>query len=112
MQEIGASQENVTGSGISRFLGERLARLSEEIEARISTEIDGAVIAAGYKSRRAAHEEINQIMRRLRPCVSTEEVATWLVDSTSPFTSRAALFEVTATRLRGVRMRGFSSEPD
>src|SRR5438034_1229986 len=106
-QESAASHESAARSRISRFLEERLARLREEIESRTSNEIDAAAVTAGYKARRASHEEINQIMRRLRPCASTEEVAAWLVDSTSPFASRAALFEVTSTTLRGVRARGF-----
>jgi hypothetical protein len=39
-------------------------------------------------------------------------VAAWLVDSTSPYASQAALFEITSTTLRGVRARGFSAEPE
>ena len=87
-------------SEISQFLH---SRFSEVIE-----EIDQAVADAGYKSRRAAMEEINQILRRLRQCQSTEEVAAWLVDSTSSFCGCAALFEVTPNMLRGVRARGFA----
>lgn len=87
-------------SEISQFLH---SRFSEVIE-----EIDQAVAAAGSKSRRAAMEEINQIMRRLRQCRSTDEVAAWLVDSTSSLCGCAALFEVAANMLRGVRARGFA----
>ena len=47
------------------------------------------------------------MMRRLRQCRSTEEVATWVLDSAASFGGPAALFEVAGTRLRGVRSRGF-----
>jgi hypothetical protein len=87
-------------SEISQFLH---SRFSEVIE-----EIDQAVAAAGSKSRRAAMEEINQILRRLRQCRSTDEVAAWLVDSTSSLCGCAALFEVAPNSLRGVRARGFA----
>jgi len=90
----------------------RLAEVSNEIGARISTEIDAAAVAAGYKARREAHDEVNQIMRRLRPLGSTEEIAAWLVDSTASFASRVALFEVTSTALRGVRARGFEASQE
>jgi hypothetical protein len=62
---------------------------------------------AGFKSRRALGEELNQMMRRLRQCRSTEEVATWLLDSSGSFGGPAALFEVMGSRLKGVRSRGF-----
>jgi hypothetical protein len=62
---------------------------------------------AGLKSRRALGEELNQTMRRLRQCRSTEEVATWVLDSAASFGGPAALFEVMGARLRGVRSRGF-----
>jgi hypothetical protein len=107
VQVAGGSHEARAHTSISQFLQDRFARLSEEIEARFSVERDVAAEAAGYKARRAAHEEINQIMRRLRHCESTEEIAAWLVDSTSPFASRAALFEITSTMLRGIQARGF-----
>jgi len=47
------------------------------------------------------------MMRRLRLCRSTEEVATWLLDSSGSFGGSAALFEVRGSRLKGVRSRGF-----
>jgi hypothetical protein len=62
---------------------------------------------AGLKSRRALGEELNQTMRRLRQCRSTEEVATWVLDSAASFGGPAALFEVMGARLRGVQSRGF-----
>ena len=68
--------------------------------------------AAGFKSRRAANEEMNQMMRRLQQCKSTDEIGAWLVDSTASFASQAALFEITPTTLRGVRSRGFPVELD
>ena len=83
-------------------LSQYLQETYEQIEARVSVEMD--------KSRRAANEEMNQIMRRLRQCRSTEEVARWLIDSTSSFSGQAALFEVTSTMFRGVGARGFPFE--
>ena len=62
---------------------------------------------AGFKSRRALGEELNQMMRRLRRCRSTEEVGAWLLDSAASFGGPAALFEVVGPRLRAVRSRGF-----
>ena len=47
------------------------------------------------------------MMRRLRLCCSTEEVATWVLDSAASFGGPAALFEVMGAKLRGVRSRGF-----
>jgi len=97
---------------ISALLQSRFSEVIEEIGARFSLDRDQAVEAAYNKSRRAATEEINQIMRRLRECRSTEEVAAWLVDSTSSFCGCAALFEVTSNMLRGVRARGFAVTPE
>src|SRR5215470_17154084 len=65
---------------------------------------------AEYRARRELSGSLNQMMRRLRQCASTEEVAAWLVDSaTSSFCRRAALFEVMGTSLRGVEARGFEA---
>jgi hypothetical protein len=50
---------------------------------------------------------LNQMMRRLRQCCSTEEVANWVLDSAASFGGPAALFEVMGAKLRGVRSRGF-----
>src|SRR5256885_775221 len=67
---------------------------------------------ASRKARRAASEAMNQLMRRLRPCRSAEEVAAWLVDSSASFCGQAALFEVIEKRVRGVRSRGFQIAGD
>ena len=98
--------QNTAHAEISQFLHSRFSEAIEEIGARLSVDRDQAAAAAGYKSRRAATEELNQIMRRLRQCRSTDEVAAWLVDSTSSFCGGAALFEVTPKTARGVRARG------
>jgi hypothetical protein len=92
-------------TGASRKISEPLSQLLHQIEERISTEMD----EVGSKSRRTLSEELNQTMRRLRQCHSTEEVATWLLDSTASFCGPAALFEVMGTQVRGVRSRGFSA---
>jgi hypothetical protein len=102
--ESAALQETGARHGIS----ERLSQLIHQIEACVSAEMDEAVAAAGQKARRALSEELNQAMRRLRQSRSTEEVATWLVDSTGSFCGQAALFEVMAKQVRGVRARGFT----
>lgn len=86
---------------------ERLAELIRQLEKRVPIEVDEAAAVAGFKARSALSEELNQTMRRLRQCGSTEEVATWLVDSTSSFCGQAALFEVMENQVRGVRSRGF-----
>jgi hypothetical protein len=83
----------------STFLDDRLSQLS--------IEMDEAVAAAGHTSRLAASEEFNQLLRRLKQCRSTEEVAAWLVDATSSYCGAAALFEVAGTTVRGVGARGF-----
>jgi hypothetical protein len=88
----------------------QLSQLLGQIEARVSMDMDEAVVAAGFKARRAANEEMNQIVRRLRQCRSTEEVAAWLLDATAPFSCQAALFEVASESARGVRARGFPVE--
>jgi hypothetical protein len=62
---------------------------------------------AGIRSRRALGEELNQMVRRLRQCGSTEEIANWVLDSAAAFGGPAALFEVMGAKLRGVRSRGF-----
>src|SRR5260370_37489418 len=104
VHEIAASHAS---GAFPTFLQDRLSQLAGEVEARVSIEIDEAAAAAGYKSRLAASEEFNQLMRRLRQCRSTEEVAAWLLDSTSSYCGPAALFEVIGTEVRGVRARGF-----
>ncbi len=73
-------------------ISERLSNLISEIESAAGAEID----AAAARSRRSLGESLNQSMRRLRQCQSTEEIAAWLLDSSEPFRGRAALFEVTA----------------
>lgn len=85
---------------------EPLQQSIRELEGRISAEIG----MAWSRSRRVFGEELNQSMRRLRQCGSTEEVATWLVDSSTPdYCGGAALFEVAGAELRGVRARGFGA---
>jgi hypothetical protein len=91
-------------TGGSRKISDTLSQLIRQIEDRVSTEVD----EAGSRSRRMLSEDLNQMMRRLRQCLSTEEVATWLLDSTASFGGPAALFEVMGTQVRGVRSRGFS----
>jgi hypothetical protein len=92
---------------VDRLIDYHVSQLVEKMEARVSIQIDAAVIDAGYKSRRASSEVLNQLMRRLRQSRSPEEVAAWLVDSTAPFCGQAALFEVIQKRVRGVYARGF-----
>ena len=92
---------------VEQLIDDHVSQLVEKMEACVSVEIDAAVIDAGYKSRRAASEVLNQLMRRLRQSRSAEEVAAWLVDSTASFCGQAALFEVIEKRVRGVRARGF-----
>jgi hypothetical protein len=92
----------------SRFLQERFSELAELVDAHYSAKLEEAMTAVAVKSRRAANEEMNQLMRRLRECRSTDEVAAWLVDSTAPFASQAALFEITPIAVRGIRARGFA----
>lgn len=92
--------ETNTHASLSRFLQDRFAQMVEQVEERFSAEM--------LKARRAANEEMNQMMRRLQQCRSTEEIAGWLVDSTAPFANQAALFEITPTTLRGIRSRGFA----
>src|SRR4051794_19734698 len=87
---------------VASFLQDRFSQLAADI--------DEAVAGATRKTRLAASEEFNQLMRRLRQCRSTEEVASWLVDSTSAFCGCAALFEVVAPRVRGVIQRGFQTD--
>ena len=99
LRDLAASQEISAHAQIGRLLHEHLSEVIEQVEARVSEEMD--------KTRQAASEEFNQAMRRLRQCGSTEEVATWLVDSTAPYCGQAALFEVMGARVRGVRARGF-----
>ncbi len=105
-QEVNASRE-ITAPDPS-FVRDRFSQWAGEIDAWYKTEINSAVL----KARRAANDELNQILRRLRQCSSTDDIASWLVDATSTYASRAALFEITPKTLRGVRARGFSAEPD
>jgi hypothetical protein len=94
MHEIGARHK----------LNEPLLQSIRELEGRVSAELSGV----WARSRREFSDELNQTMRRLRRCASTEEVATWLVDSSTPqFCCSAALFEVLGPQVRGVRERGF-----
>jgi hypothetical protein len=111
--KVEAVSENPTHSspenGARQKFSENLSELIQGIENRIAVELEEASAGA----RRALSEELNQSMRRLRQCASTEEVATWLVDSSAPaFCGQAALFEVMGAEVRGVRARGFEiAEP-
>jgi hypothetical protein len=87
---------------------EPLLQSIRELEGRVSAELSGVWV----RSRRQFSDELNQTMRRLRQCASTEEVATWLVDSSTQFCGRAALFEVLGPEVRGVRARGFDLRSD
>jgi hypothetical protein len=91
-------------TGVSHKISEPLSQLIRQIEDRVSTEVQEAI----SKSRRTLSAELNQAMRRLRQCRSTEEVATWLLDATASFGGPAALFEVMGKQVRGVRSRGFA----
>ncbi|HTM50889.1 MAG TPA: hypothetical protein VL285_19470, partial [Bryobacteraceae bacterium] len=97
-------------SQLEQLLRDQISGLLGQIESCVSVQMDEATAAAGYKSRRAAVEDLNQLIRRLRECKSAEEVAVWLIDSTSAYCGRAALFEVIGTRVRGVGSRGFADE--
>jgi hypothetical protein len=111
-QKIGAQEQILKfshewSSRVDQLFQDHVSQLIGHIETSVSLERAAAVAAAGFKSRRAVSEELNQLIRRLRQCRSTEEVAAWLVDSTPSFCSQAALFEVNGTRVRGVRARSF-----
>src|SRR5258708_27312382 len=80
---------------------QELSQLIRQIEDRVSIEVE----AAGFRSRRTLGEELNQMMRRLRQCGSTEQAATWILDSAASFGRPAALFEVARARRRVVRSR-------
>ena len=102
VHEVAASPASSARAHILQF-----STLMQDHLSQLSVEMDEAVAAAGHKSRLAASEEFNQLLRRLRQCRSTEEVAAWLVDSTSSYCGAAALFEVVGTTIRGVCARGF-----
>lgn len=91
-------------TGARQKANDSLLKLMRDIEGRVAAEVD----AAGLRARLAFSEQLNQMLRRLRCCVSPEEVAAWLVDSCAPqFCGRAALFELSDGHLRGIRARGF-----
>jgi hypothetical protein len=106
VQEVAGSWS----SQLEQLLRDQITGLLDRIESCVSVQMDEATEAAGYKSRRAAAEDLNQLLRRLRECKSAEEVAAWLIDSTSAYCGRAALFEVIGARVRGVCSRGFAVE--
>src|SRR5262245_42412538 len=112
LREISASQLLNLSSDLNiqvgRLIEEHVSQLIEKVEGRVSVEMD----QAAQRSRRAASEALNQLMRRLRQCRSAEEVAAWLVDSSATFCGQAALFEVIEKRVRGVRSRGFEIAGD
>jgi hypothetical protein len=85
-------------------VSEHLSGLIRQLEDRLGAEVDEAC----FKSRRALSEELNQMMRRLRQCHSTEAIASWLVESAASFGGPAALFEVMDAQVRGVLSRGFA----
>jgi hypothetical protein len=91
-------------TGASHKISEPLSQLIRQIEDRVSSEVEEAI----SKSRRTLSEELNQALRRLRQCHSTEDVASWLLDASASFGGPAALFEVMGTQVRGVRSRGFA----
>jgi hypothetical protein len=95
-------------TGSRQEISERLSQLISEIEDVASAEIG----AAALQARLWLSERLNQIMRRLRQCRSTDEIAVWLVDSSEAFCGQAALFEVVASGVRGVRARGFPAEAE
>ena len=94
-----ASEEIVSRPKVS----EHLSGLIRQLEDRVGAEVDDAC----SKSRRALSEELNQMMRCLRQCHSTEAIARWLVESAASFGGPAALFEVMGSQVRGVLSRGF-----
>ena len=85
-------------------VSEHLSDLIRQLEYRVAGEVDDARI----KSRRALSEELNQMMRCLRQCHSTEAIARWLLESAESFGGPAALFEVMGAQVRGVLSRGFA----
>ncbi len=103
LRVIATSQLLKLSSDWNTQVEDHVSQLIEKVEARVSVEMD----EASHKSRRAASEALNQLMRRLRQCRSAEEVAAWMVDSSASFCGRAALFEVIEKRVRAVRSRGF-----
>lgn len=80
---------------------ERFEELAERLAAEFAAELDEA--------RRRASEDLNRAMRRLTRPADPQEWAAGLLDATTPFASRAAVFMVNDRNVRGVCARGIGA---
>ncbi|MBI1787776.1 MAG: hypothetical protein HYR60_09530, partial [Acidobacteria bacterium] len=105
-QLLGQFQERV-----DQLLDDQFGHLTRQLAEQVADEVDRAVAGAQRAERRRLGEELNQTVRRLRAVSSVEEVARWLLDASSAFCPRAAVFGVHGLFLQGLCVRGVESEP-
>ena len=86
---------------IERVFEERFAELAARLELELAADLD--------RARRDSTAELHRAVRRLGGAETEEEWAAALLDSTSPFASRAAVFAVTEGRLKALCARGFEA---
>lgn len=80
----------------------------EEVERQIGPRIEQAASDSAQEARRAAGNELNQAVRRLRDATTPDEVTRWLLDVSAPFCPRAAVFAISGGFLEGLCARGLA----
>lgn len=86
----------------------QLTELSRSFDVAVTVEVE----AQRPRVRRELSEALNQAMRRLRDASSSADWSRALVDATTEFCARAALFNVTEKKVRPLGMRPLGATND
>src|SRR5688572_10604115 len=91
-----ATWRKVCEEYFTRLVEDLEQHVDSEVDSRVATAVDaavrGAVSGAVSETRRAIAEELNQSIRRVRSCVTDEELYTVLLDVTTPYCDQAVVF--------------------
>ena len=94
-----------------------LRQLLDEVEAfceneaaRLSAQVDDAVASAQRSARENLADTLNQSLRRIRHAAGGDGFLTTLADTAAAFCNCAAVFSVSASIVRGERVRGRAAE--
>lgn len=84
--------------------------LVSSVEAEVETALAARVAETAMRTRREVSEDLNQRIRRLRQAGQTEAVLVSLIDSSAPYSRRAAVFCFDGDEARAQAQRNLGAE--
>lgn len=84
--------------------------LVSSVEAEVETALAARVAEAALRTRREVSEDLNQRIRRLRQAGQNETVLVSLIDSSAPYSRRAAVFCFDGDEARAQAQRNLGAE--